>query len=167
MARFIQNDLRRRGVEFEGPELPQGGPWGWRHQFNIADSGCGVRGPRVANDRAGEIGRILESSFYDLDTLFDREGVRTLHLSGLIAALSPATGQLCLELAERAARAGTRISFDLNYRASFWAGREGELRELFSALAAGRTCWWGTRRTSNWLWAWRGPKPGGGSSGRR
>lgn len=167
VARFIQNDLRRRGVEFEGPELPQGGPWGWRHQFNIADSGCGVRGPRVANDRAGEIGRILESSFYDLDTLFDREGVRTLHLSGLIAALSPATGQLCLELAERAARAGTRISFDLNYRASFWAGREGELRELFSALAARADVLVGNEEDFQLALGLEGPETGGRELGEK
>ena len=53
IARFIQGDLRRRGIDYEGAEVPQGGPWGYRHQFNIADSGFGARGPRVANDRVG------------------------------------------------------------------------------------------------------------------
>ena len=50
IAAFIKADLRSRGMEFEGPEVPQGGPWGYRHQFNIADSGFGMRGPRVQND---------------------------------------------------------------------------------------------------------------------
>lgn len=44
IADFIKSDLRSRGMDFEGREIPQGGPWGYRHQFNIADSGFG--GPR-------------------------------------------------------------------------------------------------------------------------
>src|SRR5256885_1683547 len=55
IARLIKSDLAGRGMAFEGPEVPQGGPWGFRHQFNIADSGAGSRGPRVHNDRAGEV----------------------------------------------------------------------------------------------------------------
>ena len=55
-AAFIKSNLRSRGMDFEGPEVPQGGPWGYRHQINIADSGYGSRGPRVWNDRAGEVG---------------------------------------------------------------------------------------------------------------
>jgi 2-dehydro-3-deoxygluconokinase len=33
-------------------------------------------------------------------------------------------------------KTGTRISFDLNYRASFWKGREKELREIFTEIAS-------------------------------
>ena len=56
IAAFIKSDLRARNIDFEGPEVSQGDPWGYRHQFNIADSGYGARGPRVHNDRAGEVG---------------------------------------------------------------------------------------------------------------
>ena len=65
IAEFIKADLRSRNIEYEGPEIPQGGPWGYRHQFNIADCGFGLRGPRVHNDRAGEVGRILDASEFD------------------------------------------------------------------------------------------------------
>ncbi|MDD4355149.1 MAG: PfkB family carbohydrate kinase [Candidatus Izemoplasmatales bacterium] len=135
IAQFIKNDLRRRGIEFEGKEIPQGGPWGYRHQFNIADSGYGLRAPQVQNDRAGEVGKTLNIQDFDLDRLFQREGVALLHLSGLIAALSPNTGAFCLELARKAKQSGTKISFDLNYRASFWEERQSELRQLFTELA--------------------------------
>ena len=47
IAAFIKGDLRRRNIEFEGPDIVQEGPWGCRHQFNIADTGSGMRGPRV------------------------------------------------------------------------------------------------------------------------
>lgn len=135
IAEFIKRDLRARGMAFEGPEVPQGGPWGYRHQFNIADSGCGSRGPRVHNDRAGEIGRTLNIADFDLDRLFGQEGVQIIHLSGLIAALSPETGQFCLELARAAKKYGTRIAFDLNHRATFWKGREEELHAIFTEIA--------------------------------
>ena len=45
VARFIKDNLASRHMEYEGPEIEQGGPWGCRHQFNIADSGLGSRGP--------------------------------------------------------------------------------------------------------------------------
>jgi 2-dehydro-3-deoxygluconokinase len=135
IARFIQNDLSGRHIDYEAREVDQGGPWGYRHQFNIADSGYGTRGPRVHNDRAGEVGRILNVNDFDLDRIFGRDGVQIVHMSGLIAALSPATGTFCLELARAARKHGTRISFDLNHRASFWKGREAELHEIFTQIA--------------------------------
>ena len=42
---LIQSELRARNIRYEGISVPQGGPWGYRHQFNIADSGFGARGP--------------------------------------------------------------------------------------------------------------------------
>jgi len=135
IAQFIKNDLRSRGMDYLGKEVPQGGPWGYRHQFNIADSGYGLRGPRVHNDRAGEVGRTLNVKDFDLEQIFGQDGVEILHLSGLIAALSHETGIFCLELARAAKKYGTRISFDLNYRASFWKGREKELSAIFKEIA--------------------------------
>jgi 2-dehydro-3-deoxygluconokinase len=135
IARFIQDNLASRHMDYEGKEVPQGGPWGYRHQFNLADSGCGSRGPRVHNDRAGEVGRTLNVKDFDLDRIFEAEGVQIAHLSGLIGALSPETSAFCLALARAAKKHGTRVSFDLNHRASFWKGREKELREVFLEIA--------------------------------
>ena len=132
VAAFIRQDLQGRGMDVEGPQVPQGGPWGYRHQINMADGGFGLRGPRVWNDRAGEVGRTLHADDFPLEEIFARDGVQIMHLSGLVAALAP---DFCLSLAEVAARCGTRISFDLNYRASFWEGQESRLREVFAAIA--------------------------------
>ncbi len=136
VAQLIKNNLTSRHMVYEGKEVPQGGPWGYRHQFNIADSGFGSRGPRVQNDRAGEVGRTLNVKDFDLDRIFGKEGVQVVHLSGLIGALSPETSTFCLELARAARKYGTRISFDLNYRASFWKGREKELHDIFTEIAS-------------------------------
>ena len=135
IAQFLKSNLKSRNMSYEGPEVPQGNPWGYRHQFNIADNGYGSRGPRVQNDRAGEVGRTLNVKDFDLDRIFGKEGVQIVHLSGLIAALSPETGNFCLELARAAKKYGTRISFDLNYRATFWKNREKELSGIFKEIA--------------------------------
>jgi 2-dehydro-3-deoxygluconokinase len=128
--------ISRVVIECEGRDVDQGGPWGYRHQINMADTGYGARGPRVYNDRAGEVGRTLDASHFDFDRIFGREGARLVHLSGLVAALSEGTSAFCLDVARAAKRHGSRISFDLNHRASFWAGREDELHRVFHEIAS-------------------------------
>ena len=161
IAAYIKGELRRRNMDFEGPEVEQGGPWGYRHQFNIADSGYGMRGPRVHNDRAGEVGRTLKAKDFDLNRIFKKEGARLMHISGLFAALSPETGKLCLKLSEIAKANDTRISFDLNYRASFWKGREQELREIFSLIASRSDILIGNEEDFQLALGIEGPEAGG------
>ncbi|MBE6726040.1 MAG: sugar kinase [Ruminococcaceae bacterium] len=161
IADFIKRNLRSRGIEYEGAEIEQGGPWGYRHQFNIGDSGYGSRGPRVANDRAGEVGRTLNVKDFDVDRIFGEEGVQILHLSGLIGALSPETSEFCLALARAAKKYGTKVSFDLNYRASFWKGREKELREAFTEIASAADILVGNEEDFQLALGIEGPEAGG------
>lgn len=161
IAAFIKSNLRQRGIDYIGKEVEQGGPWGYRHQFNIADSGFGVRGPRVHNDRAGEVGRTLNARDFDLDGIFARDGVSLLHMSGLIAALSPETGDFCVNIAEAAKRHGTLISFDLNYRESFWEGRKKELREKFLLIASKADILIGNEEDFQLCFGISGPEAGG------
>ncbi len=161
IARLIRDDLARRHMDYEGKDVEQGGPWGYRHQFNIADSGYGSRGPRVQNDRSGEVGRTLNVRDFDLDRLFGKDGVQILHLSGLIGALSPETGQFCLELARSAKKHGTRISFDLNYRASFWKDRQKELKDTFGQIAGAADILVGNEEDFQLALGIEGPEAGG------
>lgn len=161
VARLIKDNLASRHLTYEGVEVEQGGPWGFRHQFNIADSGFGTRGPRVHNDRAGEVGRTLNVNNFNLKKLFEQEGVQLLHLSGLIAALSPETGNFCLELARTAKKSGTLISFDLNYRESFWKGREKELSSIFCEIAAASDILVGNEEDFQLCLGIKGPEEGG------
>ncbi|MEN6306124.1 MAG: sugar kinase [Anaerohalosphaeraceae bacterium] len=167
IARFIKDDLAGRHMDYEGKEVDQGGPWGYRHQFNLADSGYGSRGPRVHNDRAGEVGRTLNVKDFDLDRLFGQEGVQIVHLSGLIAALSPDTSRFCLELARAAKKYGTRISFDLNYRASFWKNREKELHDIFTEIAAASDILVGNEEDFQLCLGLEGPEAGGKDIGAK
>jgi 2-dehydro-3-deoxygluconokinase len=161
IARFIKDDLGARHIDYEGKDVPQGGPWGYRHQFNLADSGYGSRGPRVHNDRAGEVGRTLDVEDFDLEQIFGEEGVQVVHLSGLVAALSPETGKFCLELVRVAKKHGTCISFDLNYRASFWENREKELAEIFKEIADASDILVGNEEDFQLCLGLKGPEAGG------
>ena len=161
IARMIKDNLASRHMDYEGPEIEQGGPWGYRHQFNLADSGYGSRGPRVANDRAGEVGRLLDVKYFDLEKIFGQEGVQIIHMSGLVGALSPATTKFCLELARTAKKYGTKISFDLNYRASFWKGREQELHDSFSEIASVADVLIGNEEDFQLCLGIKGPEAGG------
>jgi 2-dehydro-3-deoxygluconokinase len=161
IARYIKNDLKKRHIDYEGIEVEQGGPWGYRHQFNIADSGYGLRAPRVTNDRAGEVGRTLNLQDFDVERIFKEEGVQLLHISGLIAALSEQTGAFCLELAKKAKSYDTKISFDLNYRASFWKDRKDTLRSIFKDIARVSDILIGNEEDFQLALGIEGPKAGG------
>ena len=161
VADYIKRELRSRNIAFVGPDVPQGGPWGYRHQFNIADSGFGLRAPCVWNDRAGEVGREMDISEYDLEQIFDKDGVGILHLSGLIAAMSEKTTNCCLALVEKAKESGTLVSFDLNYRATFWEGREKELREAFTTIASKADILVGNEEDFQLCLGLKGPEAGG------
>jgi 2-dehydro-3-deoxygluconokinase len=162
IARFIKDDLSRRHIDYEGPELDQEDPWGYRHQINIADSGFGLRGPRVQNDRAGEVGRTLNASDFDFDRIFGENGAQVVHLSGLIAALSPETSKFCLDIARSAKKHGSRISFDLNHRATFWKNREEELRDVFMEIAGLADILVGNEEDFQLCLGFEGPEEGGG-----
>ena len=161
IAAFIQAQLRARNIRYEGVEVEQGGPWGYRHQFNIADSGFGLRAPRVWNDRAGEVGRTLSIDDFDIERIFGAEGVGILHISGLIAAMSHETTECCLALAKAAKQYGTLVSFDLNYRATFWKGREEELSLAFHEIASCADILIGNEEDFQLCLGFKGPEAGG------
>lgn len=82
-SKLIKQDLQRRNIAYAGEAVPQGGPWGYRHQINIADSGYGMRGPSVWNDRAGEIGATLSPEDFPCNRFFRKKAQRYCLLQGL------------------------------------------------------------------------------------
>ena len=161
IAEFIKSQLRARNIRYEGVEVDQGGPWGYRHHFNIAYSGFGMRATRVLNDRAGELGRTLSIYEFDVERIFGEEGVGILHISGLIAAMSEETTRFCLAVAKAAKEHGTLVSFDLNYRATFWKGREEELRAAFHQIASVADVLVGNEEDFQLCLGFQGPEAGG------
>ncbi len=160
IARFIKDNLASRHIDFEGPEIEQGNPWGYRHQINIADSGSGSRGPRVHNDRAGEVGRTLNVKDFELDRIFGSEGVQIVHLSGLIGALSPETST---RFAWRLP--GQQKSMAPVYHLiSTIAHHSGKTVKMnctifLKKLPVCQTFWLGTKKIFSSAWGWKGRKP--------
>ena len=135
-SRYIMAELARRGIEAESLDVEAGGPWGYRHQINFADSGFGSVPPTVLNDRSGEVGRAIRAEDFDLEKLFKTDGCRIFHLSGLVAAVSEETGKACLAMVRAAKKACAKVSFDVNYRRLLHQGREQQLFELFDEIAS-------------------------------
>ena len=79
---------------------------------------------------------ILNSKNFDFEKIFGEDGVKILHLSGLVGALSKDTTRFCIEAIKAAKKHGTLVSFDLNHRATFWKGREEELRKSFIEMVS-------------------------------
>ena len=113
------------------------------------------------NDRAGEVGRALSVKDFDVERIFGKDGAEILHISGLVAALSPGSSEFCLELVRAAKKHGTKVSFDLNYRASFWKGREKELAAAFREMAAAADILIGNEEDFQLTLGFTGPEAGG------
>ena len=92
--------------------------------------------------------------------IFGRLGYVTA-LSGLIAAMSPETTACCLKLAAEAKKYGVLVSFDLNYRATFWKGREAELRKAFHQIASVADILVGNEEDFQLCLGFKGPEAGG------
>ncbi len=113
------------------------------------------------------MGRILNAKDFDLDRIFGDEGVQVVHVSGLIGALSPETGTFCLELVRAAKKHGTVISFDLNYRASFWKKREKKLHDIFTEIAGISDILVGNEEDFQLCLGIKGPEAGGKEIGSK
>jgi len=64
-------------------------------------------------------------------------------------------------LAKKAKKYGTRISFDLNYRKSFWKGRKSELDAVFKEIASVSDILTGNEEDFQLCLDMKGPEEGG------
>lgn len=96
-----------------------------RNGLNFTERGFGVRGAKGVSDRGQTAASQIKPGEVDWDHLFGQLGVRWLHTGGIFAALSPSTAEVTLETVQAAARHGTVVSYDLNYRPSLWRSRGG------------------------------------------
>lgn len=100
-----------------------------------SDRGFGARAPVVFYNRANEAGALLKPGDFDWPAIF-ASGVRWFHSGGIFAALSETTGELIIEAMQAAKKAGTLVSFDLNYRAKLWDrwGGQDKAQEVMNRI---------------------------------
>jgi 2-dehydro-3-deoxygluconokinase len=108
-----------------------------RNGLNFTERGFGIRGARGVSDRGNTAASQLAPGQVDWDHLFGELGVRWLHTGGIFAALSETTPQVLEEAVAAAARHGTIVSYDLNFRPSLWQAIGGgqRAREVNRRLA--------------------------------
>lgn len=107
-----------------------------RNGLNFTERGFGVRAALGCSDRGHTAVSQLKPGEVDWQTIFSHEGVRWFHTGGIFCALSETTPLVAKEAMEMAKRAGTVVSYDLNYRPSLWkAFGASRAQEVNRALA--------------------------------
>jgi 2-dehydro-3-deoxygluconokinase len=109
-----------------------------RNGLNFTERGFGVRPALGCSDRGNTAVSQLKPGHIDWDQIFAKDGARWFHTGGIFCALSETTPLVAQEAMEAAKRAGTVISYDLNYRASLWKsiGGKSKAQEVNRRLAS-------------------------------
>jgi 2-dehydro-3-deoxygluconokinase len=108
-----------------------------RNGLNFTERGFGIRAALGCSDRGHTAVSQMKPGDVDWDQIFRKDGVRWFHTGGIFCALSEATPAVAEEAMTAAKRAGTVISYDLNYRASLWKsiGGKAKAQEVNRRLA--------------------------------
>ncbi len=99
-----------------------------RNGLNFTERGFGIRGAVGVSDRGHTAASQLKPGDFDWEKIFGQVGVRWFHTGGIFAALSESTAALTMEAVKAAAKHGTIVSYDLNYRPSLWKSIGGQAR---------------------------------------
>lgn len=120
----IARQLAERGVDVSSVEFDR------HHSTGVyfKDPGHGVHYYRRGSAAA-------RFSWADADTVVF-EGVDVVHVSGITAAISASAAEFLDAVIARARRAGVRVSFDVNHRASLWSAESAASALLARARRA-------------------------------
>ncbi len=99
-----------------------------RNGLNFTERGFGIRAPLGCSDRGHTAVSQIKPGEIDWDQIFSKDGARWFHTGGIFCALSETTPLVAQEAMEAAKRAGTMISYDLNYRSSLWKAIGGKAK---------------------------------------
>jgi 2-dehydro-3-deoxygluconokinase len=108
-----------------------------RNGLNFNERGFGLRAPLGCSDRGHTAVSQLKPGEIDWEQIFGKDGARWFHTGGIFSALSGTTPLVAQEAMEAAKRAGTVVSYDLNYRPSLWKsiGGKSKAQEMNRRLA--------------------------------
>jgi 2-dehydro-3-deoxygluconokinase len=97
-----------------------------RNGLNFTERGFGLRPPLGCSDRGHTAISRTRPGEIDWKQIFERDGTRWFHTGGIFCALSETAPLVAQEAIEAAKRAGTIVSYDLNYRPSLWKSIGGK-----------------------------------------
>lgn len=139
-----QRSLMEQGVKTESIEMVDG-----RLGTYFFERGAMSRPSSITYDRAGSA--FAEFDFTAIDWNLLLEGKEWLHVCGITLALGENTTRAALAAAEAAKTAGKKLSFDCNFRAKLWAGREAEMADLKRTMVSMADCLFAGRRDARYL----------------
>ena len=97
-----------------------------RNGLNFTERGFGLRAALGCSDRGHTPVSQMKPGDVDWEQIFKRDGARWFHTGGIFCALSESAPLVARDAMEAAKRAGTIISYDLNYRPSLWKSIGGK-----------------------------------------
>ena len=97
-----------------------------RNGLNFTERGFGLRAALGCSDRGHTAVAQIRPREINWEKIFSQQGARWFHTGGIFCALSETTPKVAQEAMEAAKRAGSIISYDLNYRASLWSSNGGK-----------------------------------------
>ena len=108
-----------------------------RNGLNFTERGFGVRAALGCSDRGHTAVSQIKPGEIDWEKVFAKDGARWFHTGGIFCALSETAPLVAREAMEAARRAGTIVSYDLNYRPSLWKsiGGKAKAQEVNRSLA--------------------------------
>jgi 2-dehydro-3-deoxygluconokinase len=140
VGRLVEDLMLQGGVDLEHVKWAKydGVGRSVRNGLNFTERGFGVRAAAGCSDRGHTAVSQLKPGDIDWEKIFAREGARWFHTGGIFCALSETTPVVAREAMEAAKRAGTGISYDLNYRPSLWQsiGGKAKAQEVNRSLAS-------------------------------
>jgi 2-dehydro-3-deoxygluconokinase len=123
LGRVVEGEGRRHGVDMSlCKQVPM--DQGARQGLMFFEAGPAPRNSRVIYDRKNSAAAGMSIADADWPGLVAASA--RVHLSGITAALSDTCRALVLEVAQLAGRAGKKLSYDLNYRATLTTPNEAE-----------------------------------------
>jgi 2-dehydro-3-deoxygluconokinase len=97
-----------------------------RNGLNFTERGFGIRPALGCSDRGHTAISQLKPGDVDWEQIFSTDGVRWFHAGGIFCALSENAPLVAQEAMAAAKRAGTVVSYDLNFRSSLWKSIGGK-----------------------------------------
>jgi 2-dehydro-3-deoxygluconokinase len=116
-GQLVLDRIRAEGVDTSRVRRLEGHPTGLYLREKVGEVA------RVYYYRRGSAASTMEPEAFDPEYL---EGARFLHLTGITPALSDECRSFALWAAREARAAGTRVSFDVNYRSKLWSAQDAK-----------------------------------------
>jgi len=92
--------------------------------LNFTEVGIGVRGSVTLYDRGHTAIAHMKPGDVDWKRIFQKRKARWFHTGGILTALSDSCAEVAYESMKAAHKAGSIVSYDLNFRSKLWSSKK-------------------------------------------